>query len=570
MLLTLVVLAAIFGWTEWSIARSTRDVSREVARADRFQQIGSAAASQRDALLDYSRGAKERANAQLVRANTTIVEQAHALARANPEDRSGARALIDAQQRYRSVATRTTIAVDQHRDPGAVGLGRAEDAAYGDIAHTLKTAREHARIGLDKAFSSVALTRTTSTFMLAVALLGGLLLVRLMGRVLRSYRAEEATEVGLKIARLEEVARTDQLTGLGNRRAFLEDISEALEIASPEEMTCLAMVDLDGLKHTNETFGHMAGDERIRGLASTLLEECGHGGLPYRLGGDEFAVILTGSREIDGFRFVQRMQAILRVRGEGEDPPTIAAGIAALPAKSPEAELRRRADLALIAAKDNHNQVLVYTPEVEVDAVEIQTLKAPDPELQRDLTLATAVAKAVNAKDPEREGHAHSVSELARSIAQKLDLEPKRCDEIRIAGLLCDVGMLGVSNEVLHASTSLTDEQRKVIESHATLGGTIVDAAGLQEIGLWIRHHHERIDGKGYPDGLAGEEIPLESRILFVADAFCGMTSRRTHRKSMTPDNAIFELQRNAATQFDPRCVKALRNLIEAPKEKIA
>ena len=200
MLLTLVVLAAIFGWTEWSIANSTRDVSREVARAERFQQIGSAAASQRDALLDYSRGAKERANAQLLRSNTTIVEQARALARANRADRAGARALIDAQQRYRSIAARTTIAVDEHRDPGALGLGRAEDAAYGDIARTLKAAREHANAGLDKAFASVALTRTTSTFMLAVALLGGLLLVRVMARVLRSLRAEEATQVGVKIA----------------------------------------------------------------------------------------------------------------------------------------------------------------------------------------------------------------------------------------------------------------------------------------------------------------------------------------------------------------------------------
>ena len=570
MLLVLVVLGAVAAWTEWSIAGSTGRISHEVARAERIQRIGSAAAIQRDALLDYARGAKERANGQLSQANRTIVRESQSLARANRADAPTARALIDAQRRYRSIARATTIAVDEHRDPRALGLGQSEDATYGAIARALKGSRERARSGIDHAFSSMAVTRTTSTFMFAVTLLGALLLVQLFVRVLRSYRAREATQVGVKIARLEEVARTDQLTGLGNRRAFLEDIREAIETAGLDEMTCLVMVDLDGLKHTNETLGHMAGDERIRDLAGSLLQECAHGALPYRLGGDEFAVLLPDARELDGFRFAQRMQAILRVRGNGENPPTIAAGIAALPGQSNEDELRRRADLALIAAKDNHGQVLVYTPDVEVDGVEPERVPERGPDRKREFTLAAAVAKAVNVKDPEREGHAHSVSELACSIAQRLELDSKRCDEVRIAGLLCDVGMLGVSNEVLHASTSLTKEQRSIIESHATLGGTIVDAAGLQEIGLWIRHHHERIDGKGYPDGLAGDAIPLESRILFVADAFCAMTSKRSHRDSMMPDAAIFELQRNASTQFDPRCVKALRLLIEAPKERIA
>ena len=149
-------------------------------------------------------------------------------------------------------------------------------------------------------------------------------------------------------------------------------------------------------------------------------------------------------------------------------------------------------------------------------------------------------------------------------IGEELGLDAERVAKLRLAGFLHDVGKIGVPDSILQKPGPLTDEEFSVMKTHAALGCRIVSGAELEDESTWILHHHERPDGKGYPDGLQGEEIPLESRIILVADAFEAMTSDRPYRGRRGEEQALLELDRHAGTQFDPACVAALTTIVLA------
>jgi HD-GYP domain-containing protein (c-di-GMP phosphodiesterase class II) len=160
------------------------------------------------------------------------------------------------------------------------------------------------------------------------------------------------------------------------------------------------------------------------------------------------------------------------------------------------------------------------------------------------------------------------VSQLTAVIGANLGLSEERIARLRLAGLLHDVGKIGVPDAILNKPAKLTDSEYEQIQRHSLLGFEIVDAAGLPEEARWVRHHHERIDGRGYPDRLSGQEIPLESRIILVADAFEAMTSDRPYRRAPGLQFAVAELRRGAGTQFDADVVDALcRALATAEQE---
>jgi len=150
------------------------------------------------------------------------------------------------------------------------------------------------------------------------------------------------------------------------------------------------------------------------------------------------------------------------------------------------------------------------------------------------------------------------VSTLCARIAQQLGLEPEHISKLRMAGLLHDVGKVGTPDAILTKAAKLTDEEVAVCREHAELGASIVRAAGLEQEARWIRYSHERIDGGGYPTGLAGDEIPMESRIILVADAYEALISDRPYRAGRSSEEAVAEIERNAGTQFDASCVAAL------------
>jgi putative nucleotidyltransferase with HDIG domain len=171
----------------------------------------------------------------------------------------------------------------------------------------------------------------------------------------------------------------------------------------------------------------------------------------------------------------------------------------------------------------------------------------------------------VDAKDSYTRSHCETVSGLCVMIATALGIEKARIEKLRVAGLLHDVGKIGIPDTILQKPGALMEEEFETMKAHSKLGHSIVSGAGLQEEAVWILHHHERPDGRGYPDGLSGDEVPLESRIILCADAFEAITSDRPYRQGRAEHEALVELHRSAGGQFDPDCVAALEAALRVP-----
>jgi putative nucleotidyltransferase with HDIG domain len=182
----------------------------------------------------------------------------------------------------------------------------------------------------------------------------------------------------------------------------------------------------------------------------------------------------------------------------------------------------------------------------------------------RDMFTQTigALAEAVDKRDPFTAQHSVRVKGIAVDIGRVMRVNDAELEALEWGGLLHDVGKIGISDAILQKPAPLTPDEAAVMRTHPDLGAHIVSAAELYEEAEWILHHHERVDGGGYPDGLAGEQIPLESRIILVADAFEAITADRPYRMHRSADAAMVELERNAGTQFDPDCVAALGRVV--------
>jgi diguanylate cyclase (GGDEF)-like protein/putative nucleotidyltransferase with HDIG domain len=342
------------------------------------------------------------------------------------------------------------------------------------------------------------------------------------------------------------------LTGIGNHRAFRDGIADAVDAASETSPVTVLMLDLNGLKETNDRLGHRYGDERIIELAQALMHETGSEGQAFRLGGDEFAVFLENARALDGLAFADRVRL-----GVGGEPIDVTAGIAQSETGVSAEELVERADRALISAKRANRGVLTYTP-----AMATAKLRSAEHSIDFKTTLATALARAVDAKDSYTRSHCETVSETCVLIGRELGLDGERLEQLRLAGLLHDVGKIGTPDRILQKPGALTDDEFEVMQRHVTLGYRILLGADLAQEADWVLHHHERVDGHGYPDGLAGSQIPLESRVILVADAFEAMTSDRPYRAGRPVAEAFRELERCRGTQFCEDCVDALGRTI--------
>ncbi len=390
---------------------------------------------------------------------------------------------------------------------------------------------------------------------------GGQAVMGILEDISAQKRAERELERArqTEVERLELAAVTDHLTGLRNHRAFHEDLFRELarrdRLHSP---LTVVLLDLDGLKGTNDRLGHERGDEDLRTVARCLRETLRDADAAYRIGGDEFALILPHQRGWDGFRLSQRLGATLAAL-TGPRRPSVTVGVAEATGAVPKDTLIRQADLALLEAKRSRRSVLIYSPEHE------PLLAEPDRAAQQHhlQTLTTALARAVDAKDSYTRSHCETVSETCTLIAAGLGLEPERIAKIRLAGLLHDVGKIGIADAILQKPAALNLEEFETMKTHVELGFRIVSGAELEDEAFWILHHHERPDGRGYPEGLLGDAVPLESRIIHVADAFEAITSDRPYRAAAPESHAFLELERHTGTQFDSACVAALRSALE-------
>jgi two-component system, cell cycle response regulator len=336
------------------------------------------------------------------------------------------------------------------------------------------------------------------------------------------------------LAGSRDEARTDALTGLGNRRKLLDDLAATLDENTPQ---ILAVFDLNGFKHYNDSFGHPAGDALLARLGEKLDGFVAGRGSAYRMGGDEFCILCT--QDADAEAVVEGAACALGDHGAGF-AVSAAHGMVLLPSEASTAtEALQRSDQRMYANKQSGRK----------SAAE-----------QSSQVLMRALSEC----HPDIEDHLVGVAQLAEAVAVELRLPAAEVTRVRLAAALHDVGKMAIPAAILEKPGALSEHERQFLDRHTIIGARILHAApDLSQLSDVVRSSHERIDGKGYPDGLAGNEIPLASRIIFVCDAFDAMTSDRPYARAMTPASALAELRRNAGTQFDSVAVEALVRVLD-------
>jgi diguanylate cyclase (GGDEF)-like protein len=384
----------------------------------------------------------------------------------------------------------------------------------------------------------------------------------------------QRANVNRLIWRLSDAAVTDELTGLLNRRGFHDLFETELERARRSgQPLSLIVGDLDNFKALNDRFGHAAGDRALEQLALILSTAKRRIDTAARMGGEEFAVVLPDSDQHAAYILAERMRREVRETFMYEPYDlTISLGVATFPLHGITAEaLVSQADDALYAAKAlgrDRTAVWGTTLDGDVEA----TTGVVTPRSERHAATMRALAEVVDERDEAARGagagHAHAVARYAGAIARELGLPADAIERVRFGGIVHDVGKIGVPDAVLRKPGWLEAEDWHEMRRHPEIGARILAGAKLAEVSEWVLAHHERPDGSGYPAGLAGPAIPLEARILAIADAYEAMTSHRVYRSALTPDEARAELVKCAGTQFDSRVVEAFLRVLDAPSSE--
>jgi diguanylate cyclase (GGDEF)-like protein len=394
-------------------------------------------------------------------------------------------------------------------------------------------------------------------------------------------------------------AITDGLTGLKTHRYFMEALDvEWRRSTRTGRSFSVIMMDLDGFKRVNDLGGHLEGDKVLAAVATLLDARSRQSNVVARYGGDEFALLMPETNTEQAEILAERLRAALEadhfLRAHGV---TASFGIATFPDHGPtQGEIVSLADSGMYLAKNcngNCVKLAALSPkpgDVERDEgllayldVAVKRMFSTDPgaisqyqhRLERMLRgpagespslldTITALAYAVEAKDPYMKDHFQKVSKLAAQIAMQAGLSEAEIEEIRLAGIVHDVGKIHVPDPLRFKPTLLTAKEYEIVKSHPAWGAKILEPLKVVAIERIVRHHHESFDGQGYPDCLRGEQIPLGARIIAVADAFDAMVSARAYRKGRPVEEALAELRRCRGTQFDPFVVDAFFRSIQS------
>ena len=368
----------------------------------------------------------------------------------------------------------------------------------------------------------------------------------------------------LLVGHLADVARTDALTGILNRRGFEDAIDLEIERAlRTEHPVALVVGDLDHFKRLNDRYGHAGGDRALEEFAALCAAQKRRMDAVARIGGEEFALVLPHTDEHGAYLVAERLRRSVREdrRQPAGERWTVSFGVAAYPKHAATADgLLKAADQALYVAKQlGRDRTALFSAEVAAT-----TWTPPEADPRREQLAAVLVlAETLDLRDPSTAAHSQTVGRYAELIARRLGLPDERVQRIRLGGVLHDVGKLGVPDAILFKPDRLTAEEFDEIRRHPELGARILGAANLQDLGGWVLAHHERPDGRGYPMGLAGHDVPLEARILAVADAYEAMTAHRVYQPARRADEAVAELRAHAGTQFDAEVVAALVEALE-------
>ena len=362
-------------------------------------------------------------------------------------------------------------------------------------------------------------------------------------------------------------ANTDELTTLYNHRHFHERIEQEIARGSRFGITfSLIILDLDLFKVYNDIYGHLAGDQLLRKVGKLIQGSVRSIDLAFRYGGEEFAILLPETRTEDAYRVAERLRKTIEAKSSfREMPVTASIGVSTWPTDGVmKEEIIHRADTALYRAKQTGRNRTCIASDVIKPAGPSCPVSAEGESQSKPLSIIYALAATVDAKDHYTYGHSRKVSEYAVALAEALKLPQETVHTIRAAGLLHDIGKIGVPDSILTKPAALEQKEWEPIRTHPELGVEILKhVVDLSKCLPAILHHHENWDGTGYPHGLKGEAIPLEARIMSVADAYDAITSPRPYRTQLNLKDALDELRRCSGTQFDPELVPIFCELMQ-------
>jgi len=360
--------------------------------------------------------------------------------------------------------------------------------------------------------------------------------------------------------RSQNEALTDSLTKLYNHRYFFKALNEQMTKIGSSELSIL-MIDLDLFKLFNDLYGHVEGDNALEMVASILVRNVGQKGVVCRYGGEEFTILLPYHDTKMAFDIAEKIRhdierSFFNMTDVTQRFLTASIGICTYPHAAPNGEeLLKRADLAMYTAKNSgKNQTVIYTPQVTSVNTAFNESGDRDSTSKPSFTATIyALTAAIDAKDHYTFGHSQKVAKYATLLASKLALDKSHIEIIREAALLHDIGKIGIPENILTKTGRLTNEEFEIVKQHVEMSITIIKhLPSLNHVIPAVIGHHERWDGKGYPRGLKGENIPLAARCLSITDAFDAMTSNRPYRPSLSVNAALIEIEKNIGTQFDP------------------
>lgn len=410
-------------------------------------------------------------------------------------------------------------------------------------------------------------------------------------------------------ARVQRQATTDGLTGLLNHRTGQEKLSEQLRIAERYQRNlAVMMIDVDHFKSINDSYGHPAGDAVLKAVAKRIERDCRDVDLPIRYGGEEFLLILPEVNMEGAIIVAERIRKNLaeeEIVFEGLDiiKVTASLGIATFPENArSQQQLLDMADRALYLSKRmGRNQIrtvkdlnfeneaaeepkviiinesaevaehikakpeMILPPPISEDVSNANEKEELSPE---EVEMIKALATALYSKSEYNKMHHLETARLSEVLARVMGLPQKQIEQIRVAGLLHDVGTLSVPPDLMNKPGIYTPEEREMINQHAALGAELLPPVrALKEICNILENHHERWDGTGHPRGLKGEEIPLPARIVAIVDSYHALISDRPYRPAMTEEEALTTLKAGAGKQWDPFLVDIFISVITNLKE---
>lgn len=364
----------------------------------------------------------------------------------------------------------------------------------------------------------------------------------------------------------------DELTKLYNHRFFQEQLENSLKT---EDKVALLLLDIDHFKIYNDTFGHPQGDKLLSELAAIVKETIPEAGVACRYGGEEFAIILpnidtpTAMKIAESIREKVASHPFYGIEHMPQKRVTVSIGVST----SPEMATRREqlimlADQALYKTKySTRNKVQLYTSVIDELKGNYQFSSKDEDEVLQSLRTFLMI---INSKDRYTYGHTERIMEYAERLAKRMGLTPSTVKSVRYGALLHDIGKVEVPTEILNKTSKLDQDEWETIKMHVIWGEQMVEPIKeFQHCLPMIRHHHERFDGRGYPDQLAGHNIPLEARILTIVDCFDAMTTNRPYQKARTVEEALKEIVRCSGEQFDPDLVVPFIEMISELKPEV-